>query len=107
MKRLSSHSTSRTNRYVLGTHPRLKVTSTDTDGVTFVPTEIRLSVKNPSGTITTYSGADMLTASGYMYVIYNPETPGWYQYEGWVKDGNGLEDASTRGFEIYDLVYQD
>ena len=104
---MSSASRAHTNRYVLGTHPRLKVTSVDTDGVTFVPSEIRLSVKNPTGTITTYSGADMTTASGYMFVIYNPETTGWYQYEGWVKDGNGLEDVATRGFEVYDLVYED
>lgn len=92
---------------MLGTKPRLKVTSTDTDGVTFVPSEIRLSVKNPTGAITTYSGAALTSASGYMFVIYNPQTVGWYQYEAWVKDGNGLEDVATRGFEIYDLVYLD
>lgn len=95
------------DRYVLGTHPRIKVTTTDTDGVTFVPSEIRLSIKSPDGTITTYSGADLTTASGYQYIIYSPQTVGWYQYESWVKDANGLEDAATKGFEIYDLVYQD
>lgn len=95
------------NRYVLGTKPKLKLTPVDTDGVSFVPTESRISVKAPTGVITTYSGADMTTVSGYSYVIYSPETVGWYQYEGWVKDGNGLEDAATRGFEVYDLVYQD
>lgn len=92
---------------MLGTKPKLKVSSTDTEGVTFVPSEIRLSIKNPDGTIVTYSGGDMTTASGYMFVIYNPLTTGWYQYEGWVKDGNGLEDVATRGFEVYDLVYED
>lgn len=96
----------RINRYVLGTHPKLKVTTTDIDGVTFIPSEMRLSVKAPTGTITTYSGADMTVASGYLYIIYNPETTGWYEYEGWVKDGV-FEDASTRGFEIYDRVYAD
>lgn len=96
----------RPNRYVLGTHPRLKLSATDIDGVTFIPTEARLSIKNPTGTIVTYSGAELTAASGYMYVIYNPETIGWYEYEGWVKDGD-FEDASTRGFEVYDNVYQD
>lgn len=95
------------NRYVLGSTPRLKVTSTDEDGIFFVPTESRLSVKDPEGTIYTYSGADLTTASGYLYYIFHPAIVGWYQYEAWVKDGNGLEDVSTRGFEIYDSVYAD
>ena len=95
------------NRYVLGTKPRIKVVSKDTNGVIFVPSEIRLSVKNPVGVITTYSGAQMTTASGYQYAIYDPTIVGWYQYESWVKDSNGLEDAATNGFEIYDLVYSD
>ena len=95
------------NRYVLGTEPLLKVITVDTNGVTFVPSEIRLSVKAPDGVITTYSGADMFTASGYMYAYYLPELIGWYQYEAWVKDGNDRQAAATRGFEIYDLVYSD
>lgn len=100
--------TSVENRYVLGTHPRLKVFPIDTEGIIFVPSEVRLSVKNPTGTIITYSGGDFtFVPSGYLYVIYAPETVGWYQYEAWVRDGNGLEDATTRGFEIYDLVYPD
>ena len=102
----STTNTRKPKRYVLGTHPKLKVTATDLDGVTFIPSEARLSVKAPTGTITTYSGADMTTASGYLYIIYNPETTGWYEYEGWVKDGI-FEDAATRGFEIYDRVYAD
>lgn len=97
----------KSNRYVLGTTPRLKVTTKSEEGVIFVPTEARLSIKNPDGTITTYSGGDLTTASGYLYLIYHPSEVGFYQYEGWVKDGNGLEDASTRGFEIYDMVYYD
>lgn len=102
-----SQTSTAANRYVLGTHPRLKVTATDTNGVTFVPSELRLSVKAPDGSITTYSGGDMITASGYQYIVYNPQIVGWYQYETWIKDGNGLEDAATKGFEIYDLVYVD
>lgn len=77
----------------------------DEDGTFFVPTESRLSIKNPDGTITTYSGADLTTASGYLYRIYKPLEVGFYQAEAWVKDGNGLEDVDTWGFDVYDLVY--
>ncbi len=93
------------NRYVLGSTPRLKVITIDTEGEPFEPTEARLSIKDPLGNIYTYSGGDLTVASGYLYTIYHPQYVGWYQYEGWVKDGNGLEDAATKGFEIYDLVY--
>jgi hypothetical protein len=99
--------TKKPNRYVLGTTPRIKVTPLDQDGIFFVPTETRLSVKAPDGAIYTYSGADLTTASGYLYLIFHPTTVGWYEYESWVKDGNSLEDAATKGFEIYDNVYQD
>ena len=92
------------NRYVLGTTPRLKIVPLTTEGIFFVPTLSRLSVKDPVGTIYTYSGADLTTASGYMYYIFHPALIGWYQYESWVKDGNGLEDVATHGFEVYDLV---
>lgn len=95
------------NRYVLGSTPRLKLTTIDTNGITFVPTEARLDVKSPDGTIYTYSGGNMTSASGFLYVIFNPVLTGWYQYEGWVKDGNNLQDADTRGFEVYDLVHND
>lgn len=95
------------NRYVLGTKPRLKIYPLDTDGVIFVPSEIRLSIKEPDGQIITYSGADLTTASGFLYYYYNPETVGYYEYETWVKDGNGLEAAATKGFEIYDNVFYD
>ena len=100
--------TKKPNRYVLGTTPRLKVTPKDQDGIFFVPTLSRVSVKHPDGTIFTYSGGDLTTASGYMYLVFDfADRIGWYQWESWVKDGNGLEDAATRGFEIYDLVYPD
>lgn len=96
------------NRYVLGTKPRLKAYPRDEDDIIFIPSEMRLSVKAPSGVITTYSGGDFTyVPSGYLFVYYEPDTVGWYQYEVWVKDGNGLQDAATKGFEIYDLVYSD
>ena len=94
-------------RYVLGSRPRLKLTPVDQEGIFFVPSESRISVKEPVGTITTYSGGDMTLASGYLYVLYKPETKGYYEYEGWVKDSGGLEDAATKGFEVYDNVYYD
>lgn len=100
--------TTKPNRYVLGTTPRLKVTPKDQDGIFFVPTLSRLSVKHPSGAIYTYSGGDLTTASGFMYLIFDQANRvGWYEYESWVRDGNGLEDAETNGFEIYDRVYSD
>lgn len=95
------------NRYVLGSKPRLKLTPVDTNGIFFVPSESRISVKEPVGTITTYSGIDMTLASGYYYVIYTPLYKGLYAYEGWVRDSSGLEDASTKRFEVYDEVYYD
>lgn len=98
------------NRYVLGTSPRLKVIPKDEQGIFFVPTLSRLSVKHPSGTIYTWSGGDLTLASGYLFYILPTsvaDQTGWYQYESWVKDGNGLEDGATKGFEIYDLVHGD
>ena len=96
------------NRYVLGAKPRIRVTPRDTNGIIFVPSEIRLSVKEPTGTIITYSGGDMTTASGGdLFVLYKPPVVGWYQTEAWVKDANSLEDTATDGFEVYDLVYAD
>lgn len=96
------------NRYVLGTKPRLKLIPKDINGIFFVPNESRISVKEPTGDIITYSGADLtIVTSGYLFVIYRPPVRGYYEYEGWVKDGNGLEDAATNGFEVYDRVYQD
>jgi hypothetical protein len=67
---------------------------------------MRLSVEQPDGVIVTYSGGELImVASGYFYALYRPLTIGWYEYEGWVKDGNGRENAQTRGFEVVDRVY--
>lgn len=108
MSTCDTSETTTESRYVLGTKPKIRTYPRDTQGIIFVPSEMRVSVKAPTGDITTYSGGDMTyVVSGYLFVIYSPETVGWYQYEVWVKDGNGLEDAYTRGFEIYDLVYPD
>lgn len=93
------------NVYVLGGKPRLKVTPVDLDGDFFVPTEARLSIKDPSGAIITISGGDLTLASGYLYYRYHPQEIGWYEYESWVRDGNGNEDTDTRGFEVVDRVY--
>lgn len=93
------------HRYVLGSVPEIDLEFLDTDDEAFTPGEVRLSIKEPSGTIITYSGADLTQGSGYMYVLYRPPTIGYYEYEGWGKDGAGREIASTAGFEVYDRVY--
>jgi len=95
----------RPNVYVLGGKPKLRVTPVDEDGEFFVPTLVRLSVKAPDGEIITISGADLTQASGYLYYRYHPQEIGWYEYESWVRDGNGNEDTATRGFEIVDRLY--
>lgn len=91
--------------YVLGGKPEIDLTPTDLNGVFFVPTESRLSIKDPTGAITTYSGGDLILASGYLYVLYHPTVIGWYEYEAWIKDGFGREDTDSRGFEVIDSVY--
>jgi hypothetical protein len=93
------------NVYVLGSKPRLKLDFRTEDGDAFAPLESRLSVKQPDGTIITYSGGDMTQASGYLYVLYRPPAVGWYEYEGWGLDGLGQEVAKTKGFEVTDRVY--
>lgn len=93
------------HRYVLGTTPEITLTPLDDDGVFFTPVLVRLSIKEPSGTIITYSGADLSTGSGYLYTIYNPPLVGGYEYEGWVRDGAGREKATTATFEVYDRLY--
>lgn len=95
----------RANRYVLGGTPEIDFTPKDQDGIFFVPSESRLSIKDPAGTILTVSGADLTTASGYFYYLYHPELIGWYQYEVWVKDSTNREKVETAGFEVYDKVY--
>lgn len=93
------------HRYVLGTTPELALTPIDTDGENFIPTESRLSIKEPTGTIITYSGGELTQGSGYLFTIYRPPLIGFYEYEGWVKDGSGREIASTASFEVYDRLY--
>jgi hypothetical protein len=91
--------------YVLGGTPELMVVPTDLNGSFFQPTEIRLSVKGPDGAIYTVSGAELTLASGYYSLLYHPAAVGWYEYESWVKDGNGRERATTNGFEVTDRLY--
>lgn len=93
------------NKYNLGSKPDLLLTTVGIHDESIIPTESRISVKSPDGVIFTVSGADMTVASGYMFYTYTPPTIGWYEYEGWVKDGTGREDAATRGFEVTDRVY--
>jgi hypothetical protein len=92
------------NKYVLGGRPEIFVETTDLDGVLFIPSEIRLSIKAPTGIITTVSGAEMTVASGYMYYLYRPPVKGWYATETWVKDGTGREDTAGGGFEVVDYI---
>jgi len=92
------------NSYILGGKPEIYVITKDQDGIIFVPSEIRLSIKEPTGAIITVSGADMTVASGYMYYLYRPPVAGWYATETWVKDGSGREDTAGGGFEVTDAV---
>lgn len=102
---------SKPNEYVLGGTIELDVTVYDTKKVPFIPNEARISVKEPTGTILTYSGGlnvvggELVPASGYLYILYRPPIIGWYEYESWAKDGTGREPTSTNGFEIIDRVY--
>lgn len=93
------------NVYVLGSIPRLRLTPLTEEGEPFTPIEARLSVKQPDGEIITTSGGDLTQGSGYLFVLYRPPTIGWYEYEGWAKDGLGQEVANTKGFEVVDRVY--
>lgn len=99
------------NEYVLGGTIELDLEVYDTDNHPFIPNEGRITVKDPTGLITTYSGGvnipdgDLIQASGYMYTLYRPPIIGWYEYESWAKDGTGREPTTTNGFEIIDRVY--
>lgn len=93
------------HRYVLGSKPEIDLVFYDTDDVVFTPLESRLSIKEPTGTIITYSGADLTQGSGYLFTLYRPPVIGYYEYEGWGKDGAGREIASTASFEVFDRVY--
>lgn len=96
--------------YVLGGTVELDLTVYDTNNHPFIPNEARITVKDPTGTMTTYSGGvnvtgDLIQASGYLYVLYRPPIIGWTEYESWAKDGTGRETTSTNGFETIDRVY--
>lgn len=91
--------------YVLGGAPELRMEFFDLDEQPMIPGQYRLSIKDPLGTITTVSGAELTTGSGYLSYIYRPPVIGWYEYEGWGKDGTGREVAQTNGFEVIDRVY--
>lgn len=93
------------NVYVLGGAPELRLQFYDLDNQPMYPNESRLSIKEPTGTILTVSGADLSVGSGYLYYIYRPPVIGWYEYEGWGIDGLGREVAQTNGFEVIDRVY--
>ena len=94
----------RPNEYNLGGNVDILSTPTDLQDVFFVPQESRLSIKEPSGTIITVSGADITVASGYMVYEYKPPTVGWYQYEWWHREDT-KEVVKTLGFEVTDKVY--
>lgn len=93
------------NRYVLGGNHELRLTPKDQNGVFFVPSEYRMSIKEPDGDVITVSGAELTTASGYIYYLYKPLTTGWIEYESWVKDSAGREAVETNGFEVYDRIF--
>lgn len=94
----------RPNEYNLGSTVELDAYPTDLENDFFIPEESRLSIKEPSGSIITVSGADLTVASGYMYYVYKPPEVGWYQYEVWHREDVN-EIAKTKGFEITDKVY--
>lgn len=97
--------------YVLGSTSELNLTVYSTANVAFIPNEARISIKAPTGDITTVSGGlgipggELVPASGYLYYLYRPPVIGWYEYESWAKDGTGREIAATNGFEVIDRVY--
>lgn len=94
------------NVYVLGGKPEIILTPLDLEGVFFVPTQSRLSIKEPDGTVITVSGGDFtIVGSGYLSYIFHPTQVGWYEYEGWVKDGNGREDTDTHGFDVTQAIF--
>ena len=89
--------------YVLGSKPELDALFTDTNGDVFTPVYSRISVRDPMGNIYTASGDAMSTnPDGTLYILYEPQTRGWYQWEAWGQDGTGREIAKTRGFEVSD-----
>jgi hypothetical protein len=93
------------NVYNLGGSPELRLEFFDLNSQAMTPNEYRLSIKEPTGAIITVSGAGLTTTSGYFSYIYRPPVVGWYEYEGWGKDGAGREIAQTWGFEVVDRLY--
>jgi hypothetical protein len=94
------------NVYVLGGTPEITVKFYNSDDELFDPTDVRLSVKAPGGTITTVSGGDLtIVASGIYTYLFKPETIGWYEYESWGRDSSSREIADTSGFEVTDRLY--
>lgn len=96
---------------MLGGNVELDLTVYDTDDHPFIPNEARMSIKDPTGLITTISGGisnptgDLIQGSGYLYYLYRPPVIGWTEYESWAKDGTGRETTNTNGFETVDRVY--
>ena len=93
------------NEYILGGNSEIFFTPTDQDGNFFTPAEMRLSIKDPSGTILTVSGGDLIMASGYFYHLYKYPEIGWYETEVWVADSEGREIVKADGFEVVDRLY--
>lgn len=95
------------NEYILGGTVQVRAKFTNDAGQGITPNEMRISVKDPTGLITTVSG-EGLTAhpsiSGMFYFNYRPLL-GWTEYESWGKDGNGNEVVQTNGFEVTDRLY--
>lgn len=92
--------------YVLGGKPEIRMEFKNSSGQYLAPSEVRLSIKEPGGTIVTVSGSDLTTtASGILTYLYRPLVIGWYEYESWGKDSSGREIADTSGFEVIDRLY--
>lgn len=87
--------------YVLGSSPEILLAFTDTDDEPFVPSEVRLSIEEPTGTVVTFSGGDMTTLSGgILSIVYSPPVIGWYSYTGWGKDNANRTISKDNGFDI-------
>lgn len=94
------------NTYHLGSTPEIILAFEDVEDEEFLPVNVRLSIQAPDGSITTVSGGDLTTTSvsgAYTY-IYRPTMAGWYEYEGWGKDGTGREIVKSHGFEVSDIL---
>lgn len=90
--------------YTLGTSPRLVLETVDIDGLPITPTEARISIEKPDGTVFTVSGGLMTQVGDNLTYEYSPLTEGWYMYEGWIKSADGREASQTKGFYVTDSV---